>query len=219
MALTATRHDPSSRPTAIFIGLMFLTATATFATGDALVVDALGADGTTTGSTQLTLGVVLQAVNAIAVAGIGWGFLRVLRPFHRGWAAGHLAVRVLECLVIIGIGAYMLSEHRLVDYEPIIYVFTGTAGLMFTHVLLRSGLVVAWLVRLGVIGYVAILSALPVELLDLASLETFPGVLLYVPGGLFELALPILLIARGFRHPAGPSPLGVEERESVLANA
>lgn len=190
-------YDSTTRRVAIFIGLMFLTATATFMAGDALVVDALGS---AVDSGQLTLGVALQAIDAVAVAAIGAAFVGVLGRFHRGLAYGHFAVRVLECLVILGIGVYMLVQHSLVNYEPIIYVFTGTAGLMFTTVLLRSGLVATWLARIGVIGYIAILAALPIELLNVASLDSFPGMLLYVPGGLFELFLPIVLIARGFRR-------------------
>lgn len=181
---------------------MFLTATATFTTGDALVLDALDGSGD---PGRLTLGVAFQAINALAVAAIGAGFVRVLRPFHRRLASGHFVVRVLECLVILGIGASMVAEQRLLDYEPVIYLFTGTAGLMLTYVLLRSGVVNTWLARLGVVGYIAILAALPVETLDIASLDTFPGMLLYVPGGLFELFLPIVLIARGFRR-VDPSP-------------
>jgi Domain of unknown function (DUF4386) len=205
MTVNDISYNPDTRRTAMFLGLLFLTATATFTTGDALVLDALGGAEDTTDSEQLTLGVTLQAINAFTVAAIGAAFVPVLSHSHRGLAYGHLAVRILECLVILGIGAYMLADHTLVNYEPVIYVFTGTAGLMLTYVLLRSGLVPTWLARTGVIGYIAILAALPVELLNLASLDTFPGMLLYVPGGLFELVLPVLLIARGFRRTDRPT--------------
>lgn len=180
------------------------------------MVDALGSAGNTG---QLTLGVVLQAINAVAVAAIGAAFVPVLRPFHRRLAYGHLAVRILEGLVIVGIGIYMLIEHDLVDYEPIIYVFTGTGGLLFTTVLRRAGLVAPWLARLGVVGYLAILTALPLEVLTAASLDAFPGMLLYVPGGLFELFLPIVLIARGFRRADAPAVRAAGEREAALAAA
>ncbi len=69
------------------------------------------------------------------------------------------------------------------------------------------------------IGYVAILAALPVEVLNVASLDTFPGVLLYVPGGLFELVLPILLISRGFRRAPVSSVRVADGHESSLSTA
>lgn len=66
----------------------------------------------------LVLGVFLQAVNALAVAGIGIGFQRVLPVGVRRLALGHLVLRVVEAVVIIGLGAWMLATESLVDYEP-----------------------------------------------------------------------------------------------------
>lgn len=140
-----------------------------------------------------------------------------LRRYHRGLAYGHFIVRIVECLVILGIGAYVLAEHNLVNYQPIIYLLTGTVGLPLTTVLLRAGLVAPWLARLGVIGYLAILTALPIELLNVASLDSLPGVLLYVPGGLFELFLPVVLIARCFRRTGARAIHAPDEREHMLA--
>lgn len=209
-------YDSTNRRIAICIGLTFLTATATFMAGDALVVSALRSP---VDSGQLALGVALQTINALAVVAIGAAFLIVLSPFQRGLAYGHFFVRILECLVIVGIGLYVLTQRNLVNYEPLIYVFTGTAGLMFTTALLRTRLVATWLVRLGVIGYIAILASLPIELLNIASLDSFPGMLLYVPGGLFELFLPIVLIARGFRPPDTPALDVGDPRKPTFAAA
>lgn len=71
---------------------------------------------------------------------------------------------------------------------------------MFSYVVYRAKLVPTWLARLGVVGYVAILLAVPSDLMKIATLDSELGILFYVPGGLFELLLPILLIARGFRR-------------------
>ena len=107
----------------------------------------------------------------------------------------------MEAVVIMGIGGWMIATESPVDYEPVIDVCTGSAGLLLTAALARTRLVELPLVRLGIVGYVAILSALPLQLLTTASLDTFPGLLLYVPGALFELLLPLLLLVRGFREP------------------
>lgn len=189
----------ATRRSAVVIALLFLGATATFLTGDALVVQAL--DGPRVDSGGLMRGVALQALNAVAVAGLGVAFLRVLPTHVRRLALGHLALRVVEAVVIIGIGGWMIATESLVDYEPVIYVFTGSAGLLLAAALARTGLVARPLVRLGTLGYVAILCALPLRLLTSASLDSLPGLLLYVPGALFELLLPLLLLARGFREP------------------
>jgi hypothetical protein len=212
-------YDSTTRRIAIFIGLMFLTATATFVAGDAVVTDVLKSTRGTVDSGQLTFGVALLAVDALAVAAIGAAFVPVLHRPHRWLAYSHLAVRALECLVIVGISLYMLAEHNLVNYEPIIYVFTGTAGLLSTTAVLRTGIIAPWLARLGVIGYLAILAAMPIELLTGASLDSVPGMLLYVPGGMFELFLPIVLITRGFRRSDAPKVRAVSERQPAAAAA
>lgn len=188
-----------TRRVAVVIALLFLGATATFLTGDALVVQAL--DGPRVDTGGLTLGVALQALNAVAVAGLGVAFLRVLPSHVRRLALGHLVLRIVEAVVIVGIGGWMVATESLVDYEPVVYVFTGSAGLLLTAALARTGLVERPLVRLGTVGYVAILCALPLQLLTTTSLDSVPGLLLYVPGALFELLLPLLLLARGFREP------------------
>lgn len=192
-----TAPPAATRRTAVVIALLFLGATATFLTGDALVLRAF--DGAVLDTGALRLGVALQAINALAVTGLGVAFLRVLPDEARRLARGHLTLRVVEALVIVGIGGFMVATETLVDYEPIIYLFTGTAGLLLTAALARTQLLERWLVLMGSVGYAAILAALPVQLLTSASLDTFPGLLLYVPGASFELALPAVLLARGFR--------------------
>lgn len=211
-------YDPTNRRTAVFVGLMFLTATLSFGVGDFFVQDALSTD-TAANTGLLALGVAMQAVCAVAVVGIGAGLRQVLATYHRGLANGQFAVRILEGVVIISTGVYMLATTDAVNYEPVIYLFTGTAGLMFTTVLTRTPLIPAWLAWLGVSGYIAILAVLPVELLGIASLASFPGMLLYVPGGLFEFALPILLITRGFRRPALATAVHIDEPQPAFARS
>ncbi len=206
-------YDPSSRKAALVAGLLFLTATATFLLGDSLIRGFFSTPTTGTGS--LTVGVALQAVCALANAGIGLALLEVLSRHDKGLARGYLVVRCLEAATILAIGGYILATTSLVaNYEIIIYGFTGTAGLMLSYVLLKGRLVPTWLSWLGLVGYVAILLAIPSTLLDIATLDSGPGMLLYLPGALFELILPILLIARGFRRTSTHAPT---VRSAVLA--
>ncbi|MBW3606035.1 MAG: DUF4386 family protein, partial [Actinobacteria bacterium] len=72
--------------------------------------------------------------------------------------------------------------------------------MMLSCLLYKAQLVPTWLSWLGIVGYIAIVAAIPTTLLNIATLDSGVGMLLYVPGGLFELLLPILLIARGFRR-------------------
>lgn len=200
---TDRRHtyDPSSRKAAVTAGLLFLTATVTFLIGDMLITEHFTAPTATVGTTTLTIGVALQAMCGLAVVGIAVALLKVLARHDERLAKGHLAVRCLEFIAILAVGAYILSTGNMVaHHEILIYGFTGTAGLMLTYVLHTARLVPRWLSWMGIVGYVAILAAIPSTLLDVATLDSGPGMLLYVPGGVFEFILPILLIARGFRR-------------------
>lgn len=217
--VNTTTYDPETRRTAIFVGWMFLTATATFLAGHQLLLSALAPPNASGNVSHLALGVALHAACAVAGAAIGGALVKVLVGFDRRLAYGYFAFRSLEGVIIVAAGAYMLATQTLVNYEPVIYVFTGIAGLMFTTVLLRTGLAPTWLSRLGFVGYIAILAVLPVELAGIASLDALPGALLYVPGGLFELFLPILLIARGF-HRVDRSPESArDQQDSGLVHA
>src|SRR5437762_913434 len=51
---------------------------------------------------------------------------------------------------------------------------------------------------IGLIGYAALLLAALLDMLGLIDLVAGPGLVWLVPGGLFELLLPIWLFARGF---------------------
>ncbi len=214
---TRDAYDPESRKAAVTAGVLFLTATVTFLAGDALIANFFSPAGTpATGS--LAAGVALQALCALAGAGIGFALLKVLSRYSRGLAKGYLAFRFLEAAAIIAIGAYVLAtQSRVPNYEILIYGFTGTAGLMLSYLLYRAELVPTWLSWLGIVGYVAIVAAIPLTLMNIATLDSGAGALLYVPGGLFEVLLPILLIARGFRRTQTPSATLVPEGQLASA--
>ena len=206
-------YDTTSRKAAITAGVLFLTATATFLLGDLLISGFFSSP--TTGRSSLVLGVALQVVCALANVGIALALLGVLSRHSKQLARGYLALRSAEAVAILAIGVYILASTRSVAlYEIMIYGFTGTAGLILAYVLHRARLVPTWLSVLGLVGYVAILLAIPSTLLDIASLDSGPGVILYVPGALFEFLLPVLLIARGFRRTTNHAPA---VRSAVLA--
>ena len=191
------RARPARRVTEVSIGILFLLATAAFAGGDALL-DRYAAAGTAGEEWLLVAGALLQVTCGIAVAVIGWLLYGVLRPLTPGRAAGYLGARVLECAVIVVCSLWLLATGAQVpEYDLVIYGFTGLGGLILSSALLTTRLVPRWLAVLGVIGYAVLLAALPVDLLGIGELDAMLGAAL-IPGGLFEIALPLLLILRGF---------------------
>jgi hypothetical protein len=77
----------------------------------------------------------------------------------------------------------------------------GVGSMPFCSALLRGQFVPGWLAVWGIVGY-AVLSA--GALLELVGLTV--GLALAIPGGLFEVALGLTLIARGFREPIATPP-------------
>jgi hypothetical protein len=64
---------------------------------------------------------------------------------------------------------------------------------------LRTRLVPRALSILGLVGYAALFVGASLDALGFVDTMAGAGVVALVPGGLFELALPIWLFVRGFR--------------------
>ncbi|MBW3606036.1 MAG: DUF4386 domain-containing protein [Actinobacteria bacterium] len=125
---TTRTYDRASRKAAITAGALFLTATVTFLAGDTLIANSFSTSGATA-TGPLAVGVSLQALCAIAGAGIGLALLQVLSRYSQRLATGYLAFRCLEGVAIIALGGSVLATRSLVpNYEIMIYGFTGTAG-------------------------------------------------------------------------------------------
>lgn len=77
----------------------------------------------------------------------------------------------------------------------------GAVGVLFCRVLLRARLVPRAIAVWGVVGYAVFLLGAVLEVLGYGV-----GVALSVPGGLFEIALGVLLIAKGFAAPTASDP-------------
>ena len=79
-----------------------------------------------------------------------------------------------------------------------LYALSGATGLFLASALLTSRLVPRDLSLLGIVGYAALLLGVVRDLLGIADLApaSGAGIVFLVPGGLFGLAFPLLLIVR-----------------------
>ncbi|WP_030667594.1 DUF4386 domain-containing protein [Streptomyces rimosus] len=188
----------SHRRTAILVGLLFISSTITFAVGSSLVQtyfsDAEPSSGTLLG------GVFMEWYTALAVIAIGIALLPVLKPHGKRLSESYLVLRTTEGTAILVVGAcFLASRRQFGDYHLLVYALSGTGGLILSHLLLRSGLIARWLSLLGVVGYAALLAGVLTDALGAADLDTGAGTAFLVPGGVFELVFPLLLIFRGWR--------------------
>jgi hypothetical protein len=213
----------TNRRTAVLVGALFLVATATFLVSSALITPILGSPdylaAVGRNSTLVIAAALMALIDGLAVVGIAAALYPILSARHPALAVAYAGMRIAELAVI---GAYVLSPLLLVSLsrsEPgvdsaamaallvalrywtlmIVYLFNGVAGLMLCFMLLRTRIVPRPLSVLGLIGYAALFVAAVLDAVGLINTAAGPGAAALVPGGLFELILPIWLFARGFR--------------------
>lgn len=184
----------SSRAIGRSVGALFLVAFVVYGGGSALVE--AGAEAA---------GGLLMLVNSAVVAGIGVLAFPVLRPHSELTAHAYLAGRGVEAaLLAVGVVFLLLPEPMAAGNHysyQVAMMAVAVAGVLFCRVLLRARLVPRSIAVWGVVGYAVFLVGAVLEVLGYRV-----GVLLSVPGGLFEIVLGILLIAKGFAAPAVPEP-------------
>jgi hypothetical protein len=195
-ALTApTPATASVTKTAVLDGLCFLTATFTFATGNARI----HAHSSNAAPDALVTGVILLGGCALAVAANGAAMRRVLTPQTPIRGQAYFAARVTECLSLVAAAAYLLTSHTSWDaYVVAVYAVSGLAGLVLSSALLTSKIVPRNLSLLGLIGYPVFLAGTILAMFNQIDISHGAGMIALVPGGLFELILPLWLFTRGF---------------------
>jgi hypothetical protein len=143
------------------------------------------------------IGLVLAVANSIAVATVGVIGFRLLRDHHPRAGALYLATRIAEA-VLLGGGVALYSLADVADADNTGYligmVVLGVGSLPFWLVVGRG----AWLSNRfaiwGIVGYVLLAAG---ALLELTTSQDFV-IAASIPGGLFEVAVGVHLLRRGF---------------------
>jgi Domain of unknown function (DUF4386) len=232
-APTVQQREPttaSTRKTAVLIGLLFLTATVTFGTAEALIDGVLdGADfltGASEDTNVLATAALLALVEGVAIVGIAVFFFPLLKRQSEPLALAYVGLRVAELAAILFYLSTPLLVIKLGDglrdgsvdpsaSQPLgalvesqrsvavlmIYLITGVLGLILSFLLYQSRLVPRPIAILGLIGYPVLLLGSILAVFDVGDVTEGVGLLALLPGGLFELILPIWLIAKGFTFP------------------
>jgi len=191
-----TPTTTSLSKTAVHVGLFFLTATFTFAIGNSLIRSYFSS---ASAHTALIAGVLLLGCCGLAVAANGAAMRRCLTPYTPVRSRAYFVLRMTECLTLVAVGVYFLTSHGRWDaYVLAVYAVSGAAGLVLSSALLTSRIVPRNLSMLGLIGYPVFLVGSILAMFNLIDITHGAGMLALVPGGLFELVLPIWLFTRGF---------------------
>lgn len=214
----------STRTTGRIVGVGFLLAFAVYLAGGALVDSGTGTPAVLTDvadhQVRISAGVLLMLVNSAVVVAIGVLVLPILKPRHELAAYAYLAARVFEAVTMAvgalflllliplareyanagaGTAASVLPSLARVAQEAdqysmrIAMIGLGIGAVLFCRALYRARLVPGFLALWGIVGYVALAAGEALGILGYGL-----GMAHYAPGGLFEVALGVLLIARGF---------------------
>ncbi len=220
--------DPNRR-TALLVGALFLVATVTFILSNALITPLLAAHNAPAAIAdhkQLMIAATLIGlIEGVATVGIALALYPILKRQHPALALGYAGMRIGELAVAavgFGLGGLLLvtlsgTATNGANTETLgtvlvalrhwtlmlAYVYTAVGGVMLSYMLLRTRLIPRGLSVLGLVGYPALLLAAVLDMLGLVDTVAGSGMVGLVPGGLFELLLPIWLFAKGFSLPAG----------------
>jgi hypothetical protein len=217
----------SIRQTAVAVGVLFLAATITFFSADSLITGVLDepaflVDGSAYANI-LKAGALLAFMDGLAVVGIALLMYPLLREHSEPLALGYVGLRVAGLaavalylavpllIVALGeagpaatldpsasghIGALLRAQYEVA--LRLVFLFTSVSGVIFAFLLYRSSLVPRSIAVLGLIGYTVLLGGTVLYIFRLLDLFEGAGTLVAGPVGLFEVVLPVWLIAKGF---------------------
>jgi len=198
----------SVRKISVAVGVLFIVQMISAMIGTMLTKGFL--DGTADKG-ALGLGVTMMVVSGLAVVGIGLLAYRVLKSYNQKLAIWYPIMRVAECLVSVGCGLYLLANlHEVPNALVWVYVPTAIGGLIFTGLLLTSGIVpkvVAWT---GIVGYALFGAGTVLHLAGVVDINAGSGQAFLAIGGVFELILlPAWLLIKGFKASKVVAPMAV----------
>jgi hypothetical protein len=211
------------RRTAVLVGALFLISTVTFILSNVLITPLLGSHNVlaaiASNSQRMIAATLIALIEGVATVGIALALYPMLRRQHPALALGYAGMRIAELAIAavgFGLGGLLLvtlsgAAANAANNElgtvlvamrhwtiMLVYVYTALGGVMLSYMLLRTRLVPRGFSVLGLVGYPVLLLAAVLDMLGIVDTVGGAGLVGLVPGGLFELFLPIWLIVKGF---------------------
>src|SRR5215213_3996220 len=203
------RPDSSVRWPARIVGVLFLAGYLTYGVGSLIATPIVRSDDRSGSTALFVTGAALMLLNSAIVIGIGVLMLPILRPHNKAIAEGYLGTRIFEGVVLAAgvVSLIVLTDSAAAIHANSVFYNVAQAGLaigslFFCALLFRNRLVPRFLAVWGFIGYACFAGGTLLELFGVAG----AGLVGAIPGGLFELAFGIWLIARGFASAPAPEP-------------
>lgn len=213
----------ANKKTARIVGVLFLIATAAYMIGSGLLESVLNTpeflNNLYLDRTKVIVGIFFELINSGAVVGIAMLMFPILKQHDEAIALGYFGSRIIESTLLIlslisplllitlsqeyinegatsgsyfqTVGALTLKGQEIAFEMAMIVLSLGS--LMFCYLLYKSKLIPRLISFIGLIGYAALLTSGCLAILGLDI-----GMILYLPGALFEIIFPIWLIVKGF---------------------
>jgi len=183
--------------------------------------------------TQLIIGVLIDAINSVAVVVIAVMLFPILKKHSEALAIGYVASRIIESVILI-VGhisqlslvplsqeyvqagtleaAYFLPSGTLLlavsDWTWLLgpTIVLGITALILNQILYQSRLVPRWISVWGLIGGIMILAAGLLAMVGVIGTKSTIFFLLGAPIALNEMVFAVWLIVKGFNSSAIVSP-------------
>lgn len=215
--------NPNQRPVRT-AGALFLVPLVAYSIGSNLIASLTAETGhlvtITSARPQLIAGALLLVLNSLCVIAIAIVLYPVLKPYNQRMVLWYLATRIMEALILLvglisllslltlsmesantnpadsastGLFFQMALQSNFWAYQ-LAMLMLGLGSIPLCYVLLKSRLVPALLSILGLMGYALLALGACLELFGYKF-----GIILSLPGGLFEVIFGIWLLVKGFR--------------------
>jgi hypothetical protein len=201
--------DTTWRKTARAVGVLMLAGFLFYGIGSPVATAIAGTPTSGADSPLFAAAAIAMLVNSAIVISVGLLMFPVLRQHNRVIAGSYLLTRLFEGVglaigvaSLVGVSGAAGVSANLLAYN-IGMAGLGIGSLFFCYLLFATRLVPRVLAAVGFVGYASFAAG---SLFEIAGVSG-AGLLASIPGGLFEIAFSIWLIARGFssagrRHPA-----------------
>lgn len=181
----------------------------------------------------MKIGAFLILIMSIGIVGIAITLFPILKKYNETIAITYVSFRTIECVfLIVGAVVSLLLITVSQDYitagaadesyfevlrnlaitvryssYQIAMSILGLGSLLLCALLYRSKLIPRWLSVWGFIGYALLLASALLDLSGVIDTLSGAGMMLYIPGGIWELlAFPIWLFVKGFHISANSPP-------------
>jgi hypothetical protein len=178
--------------------------------------------------TQVIIATLISFILGFAIVGIAVFLFPILKKHNEPLALGYVSIRTAEFAILLvwSISPLLLitlSQEYIKAGDPdasnfqtlgavlialrhwawrSVYILNGVLTLTLAYLLYQSRLVPRPISVLGLIGGAVLLLGTALDMFGLIDIDQGAGLLVVLPGGLFELILPIWLIVKGFNPSA-----------------